>query len=254
MKKEHDITMAMNERRDAVRLTWDDLSRIKRFEKGRERIGPAFAVNIRKICERFLPDNGPILDIGSGDGALLRRLPESYAKRTIHTDISSNYVKELKLRHSEAEAAAADAVDLPFKDNSFDAVVSLSTLHTIDNLERAMSETTRVLKPGGKFVNILDITPSPIPMIDYLTAKKRMIIPAKEDLGDKIAFFVSFKTPLISQVENFIKNNPDLDEKLLHKIALLALDPHSVYKTLDMDKSGSLKALFASELDEVDLP
>jgi SAM-dependent methyltransferase len=44
------------------------------------------------------------------------------------------------------------AEELPFEDGSFDCVVSTWTLCSIPEVDRAMSEVFRVLKPGGRYV------------------------------------------------------------------------------------------------------
>ena len=44
-----------------------------------------------------------------------------------------------------------DAEDLPFEDATFDMVISLSTLHLLDNPVRMLKDIQRVIKPGGKF-------------------------------------------------------------------------------------------------------
>jgi ubiquinone/menaquinone biosynthesis C-methylase UbiE len=43
----------------------------------------------------------------------------------------------------------ADAQDLPFDDHSFDAALAVHIWHLIPNLEKALSEAVRVVKPGG---------------------------------------------------------------------------------------------------------
>jgi SAM-dependent methyltransferase len=48
------------------------------------------------------------------------------------------------------ETVAADAVELPFADASFDAVICVSMLHHVDDRPRALAEQRRVLRPGGR--------------------------------------------------------------------------------------------------------
>ena len=44
-----------------------------------------------------------------------------------------------------------DAENLPFKDNTFDAVINIESSHCYGNMERFLSEVSRVVKPGGYF-------------------------------------------------------------------------------------------------------
>ena len=54
----------------------------------------------------------------------------------------------------------ADALNLPFPDDTFDAVVSGYLMRNVADIDRALREQLRVLKPGGRMV-ILDSTPPP---------------------------------------------------------------------------------------------
>ena len=52
----------------------------------------------------------------------------------------------------ELEGRVADAETLPYPDDTFDLVVGHAVLHHIPDLDQAMREILRVLKPGGRFV------------------------------------------------------------------------------------------------------
>lgn len=56
-----------------------------------------------------------------------------------------------------------DALDLPFADNTFDAVTSAFMLRNVVSLERAFAEMARVLQPGGRVV-ALEITQPRVPL------------------------------------------------------------------------------------------
>jgi SAM-dependent methyltransferase len=51
------------------------------------------------------------------------------------------------------ELRIANALTLPFAQDSFDAVTTIHTLEYIDDVPRALAEMHRVLKPGGRLVN-----------------------------------------------------------------------------------------------------
>jgi ubiquinone/menaquinone biosynthesis C-methylase UbiE len=73
------------------------------------------------------------------------------------TDLTPNAV-ELTRRHFEIEGMQAEeirtanALDLPFADNTFDAVWSNGVLHATGDTTRAIQEARRVLKPGGRAI------------------------------------------------------------------------------------------------------
>jgi SAM-dependent methyltransferase len=72
------------------------------------------------------------------------------------TDLSPGMV-EVALRNAEhlgldVDGRVADAERIPYDDDTFDLVVGHAVLHHIPDVEKAMREVLRVLKPGGKFV------------------------------------------------------------------------------------------------------
>ncbi|MGH2538593.1 MAG: class I SAM-dependent methyltransferase [Candidatus Promineifilaceae bacterium] len=97
-----------------------------------------------------------LLEIGCGMGydslEFLRR-----GVRVTATDLTPNAVR-LARRHFELEGVAAEAVqtanalDLPFDDNTFDAVWANGVLHATGDTRRAIGEAWRVLKPDGRAI------------------------------------------------------------------------------------------------------
>lgn len=80
-------------------------------------------------------------------------------------DVSPDVVKKAKAEHIGLSAVVGDVRELPFPNNSFEAVVSLSTLdHFTDKgaLLESIAEVSRVLKPGGSLVLTLDNPANPI--------------------------------------------------------------------------------------------
>jgi SAM-dependent methyltransferase len=57
----------------------------------------------------------------------------------------------LRIFDLPGKAIQGSILDAPFADQSFDAVVSIGCFHHTGNMRRAISETARILRPGGRF-------------------------------------------------------------------------------------------------------
>jgi ubiquinone/menaquinone biosynthesis C-methylase UbiE len=97
---------------------------------------------------------GDGLEIGSGTGYFsLNLLQLGIVERLTATDISPGMLRRLAGTAEglglEAETVATEAEQLPFEDESFDLVFGHAVLHHIPDMERALAEFKRVLRPGG---------------------------------------------------------------------------------------------------------
>ena len=89
----------------------------------------------------------------------LFRLLASRAKSVISIDISTATFIAAQARHPTLRGAVADVRRLPFDDGIFDVIVSNSTLDhfsSLAELEAALGELHRVLRPGGRLFLTLD--------------------------------------------------------------------------------------------------
>ena len=88
----------------------------------------------------------PILDIGCGWGEFAEAFGEKIdmgidiAPRDLYTAAKNGMYKNLTL---------ADARDLPFADNTYATIISISTFEHIHNVKKLLKEAYRVLKPNG---------------------------------------------------------------------------------------------------------
>jgi SAM-dependent methyltransferase len=118
---------------------------LRRFERTREEAAAA-----------LLPGGRALLDVGCGDGALVRLVANRYSAITA-TDVSPAALTQARAaidgRAANVVFAELDANrPLPYADGAFDSVISLSTLQYLFDPEVFLREVRRVLVPGGTFV------------------------------------------------------------------------------------------------------
>lgn len=101
---------------------------------------------IRKLLPKRMEK---FADIGGGYG----RLANEYLKRARKVfifDYSKTELKQAKeIYGDKIETKAGDIYKLPFKDNELDGLMMIRVTHHLNDLEKAIKELYRVLKPGG---------------------------------------------------------------------------------------------------------
>tara|TARA_B100000941_G_scaffold43566_1_gene26673 strand:+ start:585 stop:1391 length:807 start_codon:yes stop_codon:yes gene_type:complete len=99
--------------------------------------------------------DGEILEVGSGRGGGSSFLSRYHHPKSITgLDYSKSAIKLSNELHRNVDNLffkLGDAEHLPFKDNTFDAVINIESSHCYGNMERFLSEVSRVVKPGGYF-------------------------------------------------------------------------------------------------------
>ena len=113
--------------------------------------GEVFSRHRRELLSTV---NGQVLEIGFGTGLNLPHYPS--AVRQITTIDPNPGMNQLAQRRVSQSAIAVDqrmlgGEALPMAEASFDSVVSTWTLCSIPQVEQALTEIHRVLKPGGRF-------------------------------------------------------------------------------------------------------
>ena len=105
---------------------------------------------IREFLDLVKPARGEsLLDLGCGTGAFTERLTFTEVRIT-GIDISFNNAAAAAVTSPRSAFVVGDAEQLPFPENTFDIVTFSGMLHHLPDLDTALAETARVLKPGGK--------------------------------------------------------------------------------------------------------
>lgn len=117
--------------------------------------------------ERFMPEHrqylsadlhGAVLDIGAGTGDMFPYF-KTAAERDSSLQLHGIEPDPSMKRRAEKRAVdtgiaidlrSARAESLPYEDESFDVVIACTVFCTISDVERALTEIHRVLKPGGE--------------------------------------------------------------------------------------------------------
>lgn len=121
-------------------------------------------IEYHALVARSIPDEAKdVLDIGCGEGMLSRRLRRNHAQVTgIDADPRSiDLAREQSDRNLGITYLCEDFNDHPFADESFDAIVSVATLHHLD-ARAGLRRMSSLLRPGGTLV-VIGLARSRIP-------------------------------------------------------------------------------------------
>lgn len=119
---------------------------------------PDMAAQRRSILDRLALEAGEhVLDVGSGNGIFAREILNIVGDqgRVCGVDSSAAMIEMASRICPQGRFMDGDATDLPFEDQSFDAVTASQLLCFVPDNDKAVSEMFRVLRPGGRAV-ILD--------------------------------------------------------------------------------------------------
>lgn len=133
-----------------------------------------------------------LLDLGAGTGDLAREaLRQVPGCRVLAADFTLAMMLVGRARRTSPHAwTGADALNLPFADETFDAVLSGFLLRNVIDLERALSEQRRVLRPGGRLVALDTTRPRKNLLSPLVNFHMNRVIPFLGGLltGDRAAY------------------------------------------------------------------
>src|SRR6056300_1695954 len=147
---------------DTISGDYDGLNRVISF---------GIDIKWRKKVVKMVAQNNPktILDIATGTGDLAINLVENNANENVGLDISSGMLdigkEKIKKKglESKIEMVLGDSENMPFDDNTFDAITVAFGVRNFENLEIGLKEILRVLKPNGSFVILETSIPTKTP-------------------------------------------------------------------------------------------
>lgn len=102
-----------------------------------------------------LSSNNSLLDVGCAKGFMLHDLAELIPGITVKGVDISKYAIENAIPDMKPHVKVANATNLPFKDDSFDVVISINTIHNLEREEcgKALQEIERVSR-GKSFITV----------------------------------------------------------------------------------------------------
>lgn len=109
----------------------------------------------RQRRELLATASGDILEIGFGTGLNLPHYPAQVRRiTTVDPNPGMHRQAQRRVRGSkiEVDQRVLSGERLPFENCRFDCVVSTFTLCSIENVDQALSDVCRVLKPGARFL------------------------------------------------------------------------------------------------------
>ena len=146
------------DRADDVRMMFDQIA--PKYDRANRILSLGLDQGWRRQAIRLLEDKaqGDVLDLCAGTLDLTEMLIERGAKSVVSVDFSEQML-DVGAQKLDPEApfrcVVADARCLPLEDNSVDAILCAFGLRNVPEVEKAIAECARVLRPGGRMV-VLD--------------------------------------------------------------------------------------------------
>ncbi|AMA50094.1 MULTISPECIES: bifunctional demethylmenaquinone methyltransferase/2-methoxy-6-polyprenyl-1,4-benzoquinol methylase UbiE [Flavobacterium] len=174
---------------DTISHEYDSLNRVISFG-----IDVQWRKNIVKLVSTIRPKK--ILDIATGTGDLAILMKDTKAEKIIGLDISAGMLEvgrekiNKKGLSNQIELILGDSENIPFEENSFDAITVSFGIRNFENLEKGLSEIYRVLKPEGIFVILETSVPEKFPFKQGYHFYTQTIMPliGKIFSKDKVAY------------------------------------------------------------------
>ena len=134
--------------------SWDDHAQWWQAEFT-DGVNPEYTEQIIPIVLQHLAGRERVLDIGTGEGQIARALAES-GTEVVGVDPTVAQIRTAHERAGGPVYSLALSDRLTVRSSSFDGAVVVLVYEHIDTLEESFAEVARVLRPGGRFVLVLN--------------------------------------------------------------------------------------------------
>lgn len=132
------------------------------------------------VAQAQINNNSTVLDIASGTGDIAFEIRKQYPQAAI---VAADFalpmmqVGQDRPTGNKVEWLGATAMKLPFASDSFDAIVSGFLFRNVPDVDIALQEQYRVVRPGGRVVT-LDTTPPRNPILaPFITLYFKTMVP-----------------------------------------------------------------------------
>jgi ubiquinone/menaquinone biosynthesis C-methylase UbiE len=140
-----------------VRNVADHMASI--YDGQRRHTSDVLATIVNRLITSMLPERSRVLDLGTGAGAMLPHLVSARFSSVVAADLSPAMISSAaRKRASSVAFVVADGHRLPFRENSFDLITSVSCWHLFDK-PKTIIEAGRVVKDKSGGLLIVDPTP-----------------------------------------------------------------------------------------------
>ena len=143
--------------KDLSNLELKDLSPIDQIHTGGARSSIELFKKLNISSDALVPDT-LFLDAGCGIGGSTRLLARQFKCRVIGVDLADKFIEaatfltQCTRLETLVSFQQGSILDLPFEDNTFDAVLCQHVLMNIEDKTTAVKEFFRILKPDGKLM------------------------------------------------------------------------------------------------------
>ena len=149
---------------------------------------------------------GRVLDVATGTGDLAIELAGRVAPggEVVGSDFSEEMLARARDKAPQIAWEWANALELPYPDDSFDAATVGFGARNFSDLDRGLAEMARVVRPGGRVVVLEITTPTRPPLSTFFAMWFDHVVPALGKLaGDSAAY---------SYLPNSVKRFPGPEE------------------------------------------